>query len=455
MGKVNVLSKARAVNVLSGLPAPLDDFEAVWKATSYRPGEATLPDLTGNGHDLDIQLNSTNEPKFLSYAGVQYAYCPGVSVNIFRLSGISFAEGKSTGTIDLRARIRATDYTPAADDFILGGSGAAALGMRRKTDGTVTYRSTGTSNITANSTAALPATDDETDLWVRMLHDLDADTVTIFTSTDDTNDHTAVSWTQLGDVVAVADTTADGLVRLEAGDISGAGGFPYDGRLYAAAWLEDGAIFAAPVFADPDEWSEPFTSGSDAQGNSWTAIREDSGRKLAFVPVPVSLHGDDDHSATTDAAGLDFGDDAALSLTATFRVYGTPGANQVLAGKKADLSTGGAGYALYLDTSRQVVGIVADGSGSVTVTSDPVSVGVQHSATLVRDGSDIWLVVDGVATAKVADTTGDLSSASEFRVGSTAGGTNYLDAEWFASGLNREALSDADAASAQTQLEAA
>lgn len=471
--KARVLSPASRAKI-TGLPPGLAGAEAIWKATSYREGDAVLPDLTGHGHDLDVQLGTTNEPKFLSYAGMQYAYLPGVDGNFF--STPDSAALSITGDIDIRAAMAMDEWVQGSFKRIV--SKFLSTGDNREwtfdlvpTSGNIRFvwdqdGTSGDTNV-AESTVA-PTVDNGDLLLVRTTLDVDDGAtnhaVTFYTKTSTEADARAdllddTGWTQLGDVITGTGVTSifDGAAPVTVGSLSAdSSGRSVSGKVYAAV-IKDGiagTTVASPDFTDPDQWSEPFSTGDDAQGNTWSANRSSSGRKLTFVPFPLFLHGTDDLSEASDAAGLDFGDGAALSLTARFGVHGTPGSSQVICGKKADLTTG-AGYALYLNTNREVVGIVADGSTSTTVTSSVLADGEAHEVTLIRDGSDVWLVVNGTATAKVADGTGDLSNAVAFRVGATSAGASFLDGIWTASGVHREALSDADATSAQEALAAA
>lgn len=109
--------------------------------------------------------------------------------------------------------------------------------------------------------------------WVRVRRS--GTSVTFYTSDDDTNDHTAVSWTQLGNV----QTTPAGSIRsnvataLTVGSaFAFDGGSVIDGLVLTAVIVSNVTTVASPDFTDPDQWTVGDgrdATGVDAQGNIW------------------------------------------------------------------------------------------------------------------------------------------------------------------------------------------
>ena len=189
-----------------------------------------------------------------------------------------------TGDIDLRARVAPSDWTPAANATLVGKGSLAgnqfsySLGVTTTGALILAWSTTGAVGgiLTATSTAAVSAADGET-RWVRATLDVDAGggnrAVRFYTSTDDTHDHAAVSWTQLGSTVTTAGTTS-----IWSGTAVAAIGALADdtarltGKVYAAAILSGigGTVVAAPDFTDGNRWTAGATSGTDSAGRSWT-----------------------------------------------------------------------------------------------------------------------------------------------------------------------------------------
>jgi hypothetical protein len=166
-----------------------------------------------------------------------------------------------TGALDLRAKIRATDYTPTAGVMVLGSmesakrswslciSTAGALVVMYSTDGA------GVATLVSNANLA---TADNTDIWIRAVFTPNDGggnrTGKFYTSTD------GATWTQLGTTV----TTAGAVTLHDPGTSSTfrIGGTPvgaygrFVGRIYEAQ-VRDGEGGGTVVPCVPDLWSDP------------------------------------------------------------------------------------------------------------------------------------------------------------------------------------------------------
>ena len=189
-----------------------------------------------------------------------------------------------TGDVDLRVRVAPADWTPAANATLVGKGSLAAsqfsysLGLTTGGALILAWSTTGAVGgvLTATSTSAVSASDGDP-VWVRATLDVNDGggnrVARFYTSADDTHDHTAVSWTQLGSTVTTAGTTS-----IWSGTAVAAIGALADdtarltGKVYAAAILSGigGTVVAAPDFTDGNRWSAGAGSGSDAAGRTWT-----------------------------------------------------------------------------------------------------------------------------------------------------------------------------------------
>lgn len=463
MGTSAVITK-RERRASFGTPPGLEDFEAVWKATAYTPGAATLPDLTGNGHDLDVQQGTTNEPSFLDYAGVLYSYLPGVAGNSFSTPDSTALS--ITGDIDLRAALALDDWTPSAKQAVLA-KGSTATGDYQflvLADGTLRLGwHDGSSALTEDSTAAPSVTDGDL-LLVRVTMDVDDGggnrDITFFTKTSTEADAHAdllddTGWTQLGSVVTTAATTsirdsADDLFIGRLGDDTAS----LTGKTYAVVVKDgiDGTTVASPDFTDTAQWSEPYSTGDDAQGNTWTANRSSSGRKLAFVDQPVFLFADDDFMEAADAAGLDFGSDDDFTVLLALRSYDIVGGRRVLSKRST-----GAGYEIFSDGGMPINMRASDGTDTVDSSTNAVpSHGAIATVAMRRDGAAWDTLLNGVVVSSDdASAVDSLENGLSLLIGARADQSLFAGFEFVGAGIVRRALTDADIVTAGEELKKA
>ena len=225
-----------------------------------------------------------------------------------------------TGDLDLRCRVSG-DWTPAADSTLVAkgnllGQFSYLLALLTTGGLRMAWSTAGTlgSILITDSTAAVGAADGEI-RWVRATLDVDAGggnrAVRFYTSSDDTHDHTAVSWTQLGSTVTTAGTTSvfSGSAGASVGILAD-GSAPFTGRIYAAAILSGigGTVVADPDFTDGNRFAAGATSGTDAAGRTWTVSSP-----ATLVPVTYDLF-----SGFVDTWPQDFGRfQATAQMTAT------------------------------------------------------------------------------------------------------------------------------------------
>lgn len=225
------------------------------------------------------------------------------------------------GDIDIRARVAPADWTPAAASIVIGkadltGNFSWAFGVQTSGKLQLAWSPTGALGglLSTDSTVAVGAADGAT-RWVRVTMDVNDGggnrVVKFYTSTDDTHDHTAVTWTQLGSTVTTAGTTSifSGSASLIIGLLTG-GVSTLTGKVYAAAVLSGigGTVVADPDFTDGNRFTAGASTGVDAAGRTWT------------VASPASLNAVtyDLFSGFVDTWPQDFGRfQATAQLTAT------------------------------------------------------------------------------------------------------------------------------------------
>ncbi len=209
-----------------------------------------------------------------------------------------------TGDLDVRARINCTDWTPAASFAVLAKYGGApqnswVLGVT--TGGNLQFITSvdGTANTTIDNSTAATGIADGTTAWVRATIDVNdgaGNHVTRFyTSTDATDDHTLVTWTQLGTTLTVAGATTifNSTSAVEIGSVFAGTVSLMSGKVYAAVVLSGiaGTVAADPVFSIGA--GAGATSVTDSTGKVWTvnspATIESVGTYLKpGVPVKVT-----------------------------------------------------------------------------------------------------------------------------------------------------------------------
>jgi len=182
-----------------------------------------------------------------------------------------------TGDLDVRLRVRAVDWTPAAAvrlaaqshdankwswQFYLHATGV--LAFQYSTDGVnVTTKA---STAVLGTTAGL--TDNVSDIWVKVLHDVDngagGNDILFYYSAN------GIDWTKLGNTVTTAGavTRFNTVAPFTVGSLASAS-VAWRGRIYMAEIRSgiDGAVVASPDFTT---WDVGDTAKADTQGNTWT-----------------------------------------------------------------------------------------------------------------------------------------------------------------------------------------
>jgi hypothetical protein len=291
-------ARARSLRVV--MP-DVDLVNATYRAYVYVKSTA---DLSNSGDQFIQWVQSTVAPAAPTMTVVPGSALYPTTINLsaasiagdyLRLDGTSGSRASTpdsaglsiTGDLDLRVKCSLDDWTPAAISSLLakwlttGNQRSYILSVLTTGVLRLSWSNNGTAELTADSTQTLAFTNESVH-WVRATIDVDngasGRTIRFYTSNSDTDDHTAVTWVQLGaDVVqgtitSIFDSTAEVAVG---GHSNGVTDRP-TGNFYAAAILQGiaGTVRGSPVFGN--------TPHTDAQGNIWTfggtAVLQASGR---------------------------------------------------------------------------------------------------------------------------------------------------------------------------------
>lgn len=185
-----------------------------------------------------------------------------------------------TGDLDIRAKVRATDYTAAAVQTLIakwndlsGSQRAYRLAINTSGEIVFGWSANGASGLSATSSGA--SLTDDTDYWIRATIDVNDGSgnrvIKFYKSTDATNDHTKVNWGSAISTTTTAGTTSIYASTSDAtiGRIISTAPHELAGRVYAAAILDgiDGTVVANPNFTT---WTQGDSSDADSAGRTWT-----------------------------------------------------------------------------------------------------------------------------------------------------------------------------------------
>lgn len=167
-----------------------------------------LDNGTGIQYDADFSTKAFGANSTIDTSG-NTIYYTGGTLRMFAIAGQYASAPDATalqisGDIDMRVRVAMTDWTPAGTQSVFAKEDAN-FGYRLSVNTTGTLRFTWSNNNSTNrevlSTAATGLSD-TTVAWIRVTRASSSGTVKFYTSTTNTNDPTAPSWSQLGTDVA-------------------------------------------------------------------------------------------------------------------------------------------------------------------------------------------------------------------------------------------------------------
>lgn len=419
------------------------------------------------GPALNLRTGSTsvadsNDPKFLDHTGTNYVYLPGVNGNY--LSTPDAAALDITGDIDLRAYVAMDDWTPAANQALVGkwnsltNQRSYLLGIGPDGKIRFNYSTAGTAAVTVVSTVA-PTIADGATKWIRATFDVDngasGNTATFYTSDNGT------TWTQVGDAVVNAGVVSifSGSAVAEVGAIAAGQGDSLAGKIFRAQ-IFDGIDGTKVLDVDTSK----ITSGQDT---FFIPVTYSGGVGARFTGSGLSLPGTAGNYVTApDSAALDITGDIDIRIKMSLDDW-TPSAFQLPLGKWTT-GTNQRSYVLQITNTGLLdltwstlgTGVTAFGLSSSVATGITDGATKWVRATLDVDngagGYDVkfYLSDDGSSWTQLGTTrtgvgtTSIFSGSSTLEIGSFNGGINPIKGVIYRTqilnGINGTMVFDAD-----------
>jgi len=424
---------------------------ATWyvHANVYDSDNTRLTDLTGSGNHA-----ANSGAIHALFTDTPHMYWPAVGVGTYA----SAPYAAKRGDIEVIARVRMADWTPAAatylgsDSDVLVTNGECNLVINAA--GTVALQRNGAANTV--STAATGFTDGEWG-WIRVTDDISERDTKFYTSGQNTTDPDAVTWTQLGATVSGGAEVigASSRIYVVAGTflIGSHNATNYPQIDFARFVIKDAISDGTVVYdfnaddpagvADHSSWTS-----SGAAGETWTMTRGSSTTVQAAIvdESKMLLDGTDDILTVTDGTWQDYTDGTWLL---TFRVYDeTPAAAVALL--DSDDGTNGVLFELQTDGT---VDVTHRKTSAITDATGALSANTRYVLVLNRDaGTDVEVFLDGVAggSPTVDSTSGETDPGTDLTLGSDT--STFLEGEIMHALFIPDTLSDADLATLATEL---
>lgn len=451
--------------LLGGTGVPLLASAGFWRAADYDPATGTIPDLSGNNHALTVDAAA----KFLAFGATKHLWFPGAAGNYLSTPNAVESGIVAGGDNDTRVAFQADDWTPAANQTICAVwvelSNRRSFRLQLLTTGVLRWEwsrfGDAASSFTVDSTVAVPAPTAGTFRLIRVSHDVSVPpgavglvTFLIKTVTDETtisaeldNDN---GWVPLG---APVNTTA--AARFQPATTPFTAGADGDGVSNPAAgtvhgvWTGGGTIATPPAsasyWADTSVVVQPAATFVETSGNNRTVtiMRAAAGFKTAFVDRRIIVNGGASIGSVGDLSLYEYAAGAPFSTVAALRRYGTPGAAEMVGGKRVTAASSAvAGHALRVETDRTTRAVVGDGTSVNVAVGGALSDGVASLVVMRRGGGFLDMRVAGTTGSSVPATAGATANASTLSVGASAAATEACEQEFVAFGVFSQALTD-------------
>ena len=426
---------------------------AYWFAKNYDGlGGSWLDEVAS----FDATLpGGTNDPTFNDHDGTNFFRFPGLTGNNLSLADSTDLD-IGASDFDMRLRMSLDDWTPAGNmrfyaDKLAGPN--RGIWFNILVAGTIqVVIADGSSTEFLESSESVPLSGVG---WIRIASV--SGTVTYYTSTTDTNDPDAVSWTQLGttDTRTLNPASVVATVRI------GRAGHVDNNRLLGTIYrlrLDIGGTVELDINAADEDGDTVTQAGTFAESsvNAATVTINQSGTAelMRLIDRAEWEYNTDDYHEVATAAALNFTHTDPFVFGLAFRTYDTsPSADAALMAKKADFTTAD-GYALYLESGDATAkAVVADGSNDDEIASGNLTAGKAHTLLAVFDGSTLEIVLDGVGTGSPVSKTvaADMANAVGLRFGALSGGS-YGQVSIFSAALFDELVPEAQWPTLHTEL---
>lgn len=404
----------------------------------------TITNLGWGGSALNATAGSSgsadsNDPKFLDWTGTNYVYVPSTGGNNLTVPNSTALQ--LTGSFELIMQLALDDWTPAAQQYLMGSYVLASNNgylLYVNTSGTFSLMiGNGTALSFYTSTAANTFADGSTG-WVKATLNTSTQVVQFYTSTNGS------TWTQLGTNVSATVTPAASTSPLYIGS-SVSNAATMSGTVYKAQILNG---IGGTTVLNVD--TSVITSGAATNftaltGQTVTINRATSGRKTCVVTNPLWLFGTDDYINVPDNDLLDFSATESLSVVVAMRQWGTPVSYGYYLSKRA---TGG--YTLTtVGTTLAPYAEIGDGTNTQTKATQTFTAGTLNNIGLIVDRGANTLVthVNGaLSTTSSTASVGSLANANPLSVGRNPNGGTYQDFEGYGMAVFRRVLTTAELA---------
>jgi hypothetical protein len=250
-----------------------------------------------------------------------------------------------------------------------------------------------------------------------------------------------------GNIIIGEVTTDDGIIVVGI-HYEGADRAQIDGLAYQAV------VAPAPVAHWPMDEGEGTVVADVVGGNDGTMVGLDPATAWieGALGGAVSFDGIDGHNiAILDSAELDFGDvDFSISLMVRYPSVPTTEHRLICKGSFSSPNTGSR-YDLYLKGSElrfEIDNGPANVKSSLKVANEPFVTGEWVHVVAVRDSvnDELLLYADGILQGSAAETSGDISSGEDMRIGASTNDDSTMMGDIDDVRIFNVALTDADIA---------
>jgi hypothetical protein len=402
------------------------------------PSQTTFVDSSSNAYTVTI--NKSGVGTFVSTGN--YMYLPGVASNY--ASAPDSAALDITGDIDLRVKVAMDDWTPSAEQSLIGkrvvSGSQQSYWLSIYTDGKLVFSwsTNGSTAITTQTSTVATGIADGATKWVRATMDVDNGAsgydIKYYLSDNGT------TWTQLGTTVTGVGTTSifSGTAALEVGSVA-SGANQARGKFFRAQVLNGiGGTVAFDANFESSITSLLQTSFTESSTNAATVTINRSGstyRSAGVIDAGYLYPGATNTFSNSTTNFLDFAASQSFTLFAMVRSWaGGTGFRNILS-KNAPATAIRPGYSIYTNNNSIIFGGVISDSAARTF-SNPLTIvsGENTNLNLIRNTSADNLILSGLTPTTDTTTASLASPDNSFFVG----GNN--DMELYAVAVFRQAL---------------
>jgi hypothetical protein len=410
------------------------------------PSQTTFVDRSSNAYTVTI--NKSGVGTFVSTGN--YMYLPGIASNF--ASAPDSAALQITGDIDLRCKVALDDWTPSANNDLIGRySGTNAYLLTVRTTGFLRFIwvDSGGTTITKESTVATGITDGTTK-WIRVILDVDngasGNDVKFYTSDD------GITWTQLGTTVTTAGTTSirAGATNLEIGSNLNGTSNAARGKFFRAQVLNGiGGTVAFDANFENSITSLLQTSFTESSTNGATVTINRSGsgfRSAGVIDAGYLYPGATNTFGNSTISYLDFGASDSLTILAVFRQWATQSSGRIFNKRSSSAySSGQLGYELFNNSATEVGGYLSDGTNiSYTPYTRTQTLGALATYAVSGNRSTNTAVAyynNSVSSTANISSIGNMTNVFPVSIGRWGGqASNYADMEFMGAAVFRTAL---------------